>query len=76
MRISLKTNASASGWSGATHNFMYVDGKSADASYYVCWNSTLGHEFAQSTACASPNNPVYLMTAMAITPSGSRRILQ
>ena len=76
MRISLKTNASASGWSGATHNFMYVDGKSIDANYYVCWNNTLGHEFAQSTACASPNNPVYLMTAMAITPSGSRRVLQ
>jgi Tfp pilus assembly protein PilX len=76
MRITLKTDASASGWSGSTHNYMYVDGKSADASYYVCWNSTNQHEFAQSAACASPNYPVYMMTALAITPSGSRRMVQ
>src|SRR5580692_2606742 len=43
----------------------YVDGKSANASYYVCWNGT--NEFASSTACASPNNPVYLLTTMAVT---------
>jgi Tfp pilus assembly protein PilX len=73
MRISLKTNASASGWSGATHNYMYVDGKSADASYYVCWNGT--NEFASSTACAA-SQAVYLLTSMAITPSGSRRVVQ
>jgi hypothetical protein len=53
---------------------MYVDGKSAHASYYVCWNGT--NEFAQSTACASPNFAVYNITTMAITPSGSRRVLQ
>jgi Tfp pilus assembly protein PilX len=74
IRITLKTDQSASGWSGATHNFMYVDGNSAHASYYVCWNGT--NEVAQSGACASPNNPVYLMTALAITPSGTRRMLQ
>jgi PilX N-terminal len=59
MRITLKTNRSASGWSGGTQNFMYVDGQSAHAAYYVCWNSTTQHEFAQSTACASPNYPIY-----------------
>jgi Tfp pilus assembly protein PilX len=74
MRITLKTDGSASGWSGATHNYMYVDGKSANASYYVCWNGT--NEFAQSTACASPNYAVYMMTTMAVTPSGTRRVLQ
>jgi Tfp pilus assembly protein PilX len=74
MRITLKTDGLASGWSGATQNFMYVDGKSANASYYVCWNGT--NEITQSTACASPNTPVYMMTALAITPSGTRRMLQ
>jgi hypothetical protein len=78
MRISLKSNASAMGWTGATRDFMYVDGKSADASYYVCWNGTAAtpHEVSQSTPCTSPNMPVYLVTSMAITPSGSRRVLQ
>jgi Tfp pilus assembly protein PilX len=74
MRISLKSNASASGWSGSTHNFMYVDGNSVNAAYYVCWNGT--NEIAQSTACSAPNTPVYLITTLAITPSGSRRVLQ
>ena len=36
MRISLKMDRSASGWAGSTQNFMYVDGKSANANYYVC----------------------------------------
>src|SRR5712692_746872 len=74
MRISLKMDRSASGWSGSTQNFMYVDGKSANANYYVCWNGT--NEIAQSTACAAPNKPVYTMTALAITTIGTRRMLQ
>lgn len=74
IRITLKTDGSASGWSAGTQNFMYVDGKSANANYYVCWNGT--NEFTQSAACASPNKPVYMMTALAITPSGSRRMVQ
>jgi hypothetical protein len=74
MRVTLKTDGSASGWSGATQKFMYVDGKAANASYYVCWNGT--NEFASSTACASPNFPVYMLTTLAMTPSGTRRMLQ
>jgi hypothetical protein len=74
MRISLKMDQSASGWSGSTQNFMYVDGKSANANYYVCWNGT--NEIAQSTACAAPNKPVYMTTALAITTIGTRRMLQ
>lgn len=73
-RITLKTNASASGWSGSTHNYMYIDGNSANASYYACWNGT--NEIAQSTACVLPSLPVYMVTALSVTPSGTRRMLQ
>jgi hypothetical protein len=72
-RITIKTNRSASGWSGGTQNFMYVDGKSANANYYVCWNGT--NEVAQSTAC-SASTRVYVLTALAVTPSGTRRMVQ
>ena len=74
MRISLKTDGAASGWSGATRNSLYVDGNSANAAYYVCWNGT--NEITQAAACAEPYFPVYIMTALAITPSGTRRMLQ
>jgi len=74
VRITLKTDGAASGWSGATQNFMYVDGKSANTNYNVCWNGT--NEVAQAAACASPKLPVYLMTALAVTPTGTRRMLQ
>jgi hypothetical protein len=70
MRITLKLDQSAAG----TSNVMYVDGKSANAAFYVCWNGT--NEVASFTACASPNNPIYLVTTLAVTPSGSRRMLQ
>jgi hypothetical protein len=70
MRITLKTDQSAFGSS----NVMYVDGTSANAAYYVCWNGT--NEVTSSTACASPNKPIYLVTTLAKTPSGTRRILQ
>jgi hypothetical protein len=70
MRITLKTDQSAVG----TSNIMYVDGNSADAAYYVCWNGT--NEVTSSTACASPNNPVYMVTTLAVTPRGTRRMLQ
>jgi Tfp pilus assembly protein PilX len=72
-RITIKTNRSASGWSGGTQNFMYVDGQSGHAAYYVCWNGT--NEVAQAAAC-SANNRVYVLTALAVTPSGTRRMLQ
>ena len=75
MRISMKSGQSAMGWTGITRNFMYVDGNSLHGSaYYACWNGT--NEISQSTACATPNTPIYMITSMAITPSGSRRILQ
>src|ERR1700730_2037259 len=72
-RITIKMNRSASGWSGGTQNFMYVDGKSANANYYVCWNGT--NEVAQAAACSATTR-VYVLTALAVTPSGTRRMLQ
>ncbi len=72
-RITIKINKSASGWSGGTQNFMYVDGKPANANYYVCWNGT--NEVAQPAAC-SATTKVYVLTALAVTPSGTRRMLQ
>jgi len=72
MRITLKTNQSAAG----TSNVMYVNGSSSSTTtnYYVCWYGT--HELVSSTACALPNKPVYLLTTLAVTPSGTRRMLQ
>jgi len=70
MRITLKLDQSASG----TSNVMYVDGTSGNAAYYACWNAK--NEFASSATCASPNKPVYLLTTLSVTPSGTRRILQ
>lgn len=70
MRITLKVDQSAAGSS----TVLYVDGKSANAAYYVCWTGT--HEIASSTTCALPNKPVYLLTTLAVTPSGARRMLQ
>jgi hypothetical protein len=74
MRITLKTDGLASGWSGGTQNYYYVDGKSANASNYVCWNGS--NEFSSSTACGGSNFPVYVVTALAVMPSGARRIVQ
>ena len=70
MRITLKTNQSAAG----SANTMYVDGNSTYGSYYVCWNGT--NEVTSSTACTSPQSPVYMLTALAMTRDGSRRMLQ
>ena len=70
MRITLKTNKSAVG----TSNVMYVDGNSAHAAYYVCWNGT--NEVASSTACSGSNKPVYELTSLAVTTSGTRRMMQ
>ena len=72
VRITKKIDRSASGWSGGTQNFMYVDGKAANASYSVCSNGT--NEFASSTSCVI--GTVYMVTALAVTPAGTRRMMQ
>jgi Tfp pilus assembly protein PilX len=51
----------------------YTNGNSASAAY-VCWNGT--NEFASATPCVAPNLFVYVLTTLAVTPSGSRRMIQ
>ena len=60
-----------------------VNGNTA-ASSFVCWKDGSPYELASAvagattttTACPSPNLPVYVLTTLAVTPSGSRRMLQ
>src|ERR1700682_6020455 len=40
----------------------------------VCWNGS--HELVTAAADCGANAPVYQITALAVTPSGSRRMLQ
>ncbi len=72
-RINLKTNKTASG----TSSISTVDGNPAE-NYLVCWNG--GNEVTTSLGSCSALNPnylpVYVMTTLAVTPSGSRRMVQ
>lgn len=65
MRVTLKTNGAASG--GSVN-------PTAPAGNYVCWNGT--NEFASASGCTTPNTAVYLVTALAVTNSGTRRMMQ
>lgn len=68
-RITLKQNNSIQQYStnGTTTN-----------TWMVCWNGT--NEYADpnppAAGCTSPNLPVYALTALAVTPSGTRRMVQ
>jgi hypothetical protein len=72
-RINLKTNGTASGTVAAAK----VDTAYA-ANALVCWNGAT--QFATnlgSCQAVNPNYlPVYVMTTLAVTPSGSRRMVQ
>jgi Tfp pilus assembly protein PilX len=78
VRINVKTNLTSSGTTTASS----VDGTSNI--YLVCWNGT--NQFTVSAgSCASAGaalvpaqnyTPVYTLTALAVTPSGSRRMVQ
>jgi hypothetical protein len=74
IRVALKVNKSAAG----SANIMYVNGSSdpTTANYQACWNGT--NEIASSIGCAwsTLNLPVYMVTAFAMTPSGTRRMVQ
>jgi PilX N-terminal len=68
-RITLKTNKSVSG----TLHTASVDGTTSGNP--VCWQGT--HEFVTASAsCPSNTVPVYVLTALAVTASGSRRMVQ
>jgi hypothetical protein len=45
----------------------------------VCWNGTTEYADAAYTpalGCTQPNLPVYVLTSLAVTPSGTRRMVQ
>jgi Tfp pilus assembly protein PilX len=68
-RITLKTNKSATG----TSRTASVDGTTSGN--LVCWQGS--HEFVTASAsCPTNTVPVYVLTALAVTASGSRRMLQ
>lgn len=65
-RITLKQNTTIAPY--------YTDGTNADANQ-VCWNGT--NEYSDpNPGCTPPNLPIYILTALAVTPSGSRRMVQ
>jgi len=63
VRITLKQNNSFTTYS--------TNGASGTASQ-TCWNGVN----EQITSCVLPNTPVYLLTSLAVTPTGSRRMIQ
>lgn len=50
----------------------YSTNGSSSSGLQVCWNGTN----EETTSCTAPNLPVYTLTALAVTPSGSRRMVQ
>jgi len=64
VRVTLKQNNALTAYS--------TNGSSASA-LQTCWNGTN----EETTSCAPPDFlPVYVLTALAVTPSGSRRMVQ
>ena len=67
VRVMIKPNKSDTGTTRVTS----VDGQ--QNGFRVCFNGTNEHTTA-ATSC--PDKPVYELTALAMTPSGSRRMIQ
>src|SRR4029077_17301381 len=72
VRVTLKANNS--------NTAVPVNGSSGNANV-VCWNGTSEVAAASTSASACSTltpiaNPVYLITALAVTPSGARRVVQ
>jgi len=87
-RITLKQNGTFAGSTGTLNPAMYVD-SSQSAGTQICYQSLSGQQIPVSlvpggpfVSCAAAQsagadaNPVYVVTSMAITPQGSRRIGQ
>ncbi len=78
-RINLKTNNTSSG----TTSSSTVDGNATHQNYIVCWTGSTeiatplaGSAAASCSAAGTGYLPVYVMTTLAVTPSGSRRMVQ
>ena len=72
VRVTLKANNS--------NTAVPVNGNSSNTNV-VCWNGTSEVTAASTSASACNSltpiaNPVYLVTALAVTPSGARRVVQ
>ena len=79
-RITAKTNLTSSGTAGGS-SLASVDGNLSHTNYRVCWNGAAEVAIPNTTSCAAyavtpPYQPVYVITALAQTPSGSRRMVQ
>jgi len=72
VRFMIKPNKSATG----TSRIPSVDGAGTGTSMgaRVCWNGT--NELVTTNPDCGANAPVYMITALAVTPGGSRRMLQ
>jgi hypothetical protein len=73
-RINLKTNQTSSG----STTISTVDGNVADTAELVCWTGSYEITTTLATCSAvNPNyQPIYVMTTLAVTPTGSRRMIQ
>lgn len=73
-RITLKTNKTSSGTTSAST----VDGVTTDNNERVCWTGSNEIATTQATCAAAGSGyqPVYVLTTLAVTPSGSRRMIQ
>lgn len=86
-RITLKQNGTFASPTGALNNTMYVDSTQVPGTQ-ICYQSLTGNEIPLSlipggyATCAQALNagvdagPVYIVTALAVTPTGSRRVGQ
>lgn len=80
VRITVKTDLTSSGTTATST----VDGNTSNTDNLVCWNGNT-ELTVSSGSCASAGaalvpaqnyTPVYVLTALAVTPSGSRRMVQ
>lgn len=83
VRFNVKTNLTSSG----TSNAIGVDGSGSDHTQLVCWNGTNEFTIPSASIQSCPAygalqvpaltfQPVYVLTSLAVTPSGSRRMVQ
>jgi Tfp pilus assembly protein PilX len=71
-RVNLKTNLTSSGSSSTST----VDGNSTDKNELVCWTGANEVTTILATCQAANYQPIYVLTTLAVTTSGSRRMIQ